>query len=151
MCCFLEVKILGEKEIMRDFSTVYAMSYQPEGYKELLAYQLAFNEAMRLHRLLPLLPEEESPLVVRLREVSREVCMQLAAAWEQRQYRALFVNQLSEAMAMAAKVQTWVAFAVECGYLSVEDGQIHHDLWSDVLVEIEQLTRTATIVVKIAG
>ena len=39
--------------MMRDFATIYAMSYQPEGYKELLAYQLAFNEAMRLHWLLP--------------------------------------------------------------------------------------------------
>ena len=78
--------------MMRDFATIYAMSYQPEGYQELLAYQLAVNEAMRLHRLLPLLPEEESPLVVKLREVSREVCSLLAAAWEQRWHRELFVD-----------------------------------------------------------
>ncbi|MGC1524925.1 MAG: four helix bundle protein [Phormidesmis sp.] len=137
--------------MMRDFTTIYAMSYQPEGYKELLAYQLAFNEAMRLHWLLPVLPEEESPLVVRLREVSREVCVHLAAAWEQRRYSTSFVNKLSEAKAAAAKVQTWVAFSVECGYVSVEDGQIHCDLCGDVVVEIEHLIRTASIVVKMAG
>ena len=137
--------------MQQSFSTIYAMSYQPEGYRELLAYQLAFNEAMRLHKLLPLLPEEESPLVVKLREVSREVCSLLAAAWEQRWHQALFVAKLSEAQALAAKVQTWVAFSVECGYLSVEDGQIHHDLCGDVLVEVEQLIQTAAIVVKIAG
>ncbi|MEO1389821.1 MAG: four helix bundle protein [Cyanobacteria bacterium J06634_6] len=137
--------------MMRDFATIYAMNYQPEGYKELLAYQLAFNEAMRLHWLLPNLPEDESPLVVKLREVSREVCTHLAAAWEQRQYRNSFVARLTDAKAAAAKVQTWVAFSVECGYLSVEDGQVHHDLCGDVLGEIEQLIRSAAIVVKIAG
>ena len=133
------------------FATAYAMNYQPEGYKELLAYQLAFNEAMRLHRLLPLLPEEESPLVVRLREVSREVCAQLAAAWEHRGNRNSFVAKLTEARAKAAKVQTWVAFAVECGYVKAEDGQVHHDLYGDILVEIGYLIRTATVVVKLAG
>ena len=137
--------------MMRDFATIYAMSYQPEGYKELLAYQLAFNEAMRLHWLLPNLPEDESPLVSKLREVSREVCTHLAAAWEQRRYSSSFVNKLSEATATAAKVQTWMAFSVECGYVSVEDGQIHCDLCGDVVVEIEHLIRTATIVVKMAG
>ena len=135
----------------QDFATIYAMSYQPEGYKELLVYQLAFNEAMRLHWLLPVLPEEESPLVVRLREVSREVCVHLAAAWEQRRYASSFVAKLSEAKACAAKVQTWVAFSVECGYVSVEDGQIHCDLCGDVVIEIENLIQTATIVVKMVA
>lgn len=135
----------------KDYATIFAMSYQPEGYKELLVYQLAFNEAMRLHWLLPNLPEEESPLVVKLREVSREVCVHLAAAWEQRRYSTSFVNKLSDAQAAAAKVQTWVAFSVECGYISVEDGQIHCDLCGDVVVEIEHLIRTVSIVVKMAG
>jgi hypothetical protein len=133
------------------FATAYALDYQPEGYKELLAYRLAFNEAMRLHRLLPLLPEEESPLVVRLREVSREVCAQLAAAWEHRGHRDAFLAELNEAKAKAAKVQTWVAFAVECGYVEAEDGRIHHDLYGDVLAEIGYLIRTATVVVTLAG
>ena len=137
--------------VKRDFATIYSMSYQPEGYKELLAYQLAFNEAMRLHWLLPNLPEDESPLVAKLREVSREVCTHLAAAWEQRRFSTSFVNKLSEAQAAAAKVQTWVAFSVECGYVSVEDGQIHCDLCGDVVAEIEDLMRTALIVVKVAG
>ena len=143
--------LFREGMMKRDYATIFAMSYQPEGYKELLAYQLAFNEAMRLHWLLPNLPEEESPLVVRLREVSREVCLHLAAAWEQRRYCSSFVNKLAEAKAATAKVQTWVAFAVECGYISVEDGQIHCDLCSDVLAEVEHLIRTATVVVKLAG
>ena len=106
---------------------------------------------MRLHWLLPNLAEEESPLVAKLREVSREVCMHLAAAWEQRRYCSSFVNELAEAKAAAAKVQTWVAFAAEGGYISIEDGQIHCDLCGDVVSEVEHLIRTATIVVKLAG
>ncbi|MBE9064832.1 four helix bundle protein [cf. Phormidesmis sp. LEGE 11477] len=135
----------------QNYATIFAANYHPHGYKELLAYQLAFNEAMRLHWLLPNLPEEESPLVAKLREVSREVCMHLAAAWEQRHYKTSFVAKLSEAKAAAAKVQTWVAFAVECGYLCVDDGRVHCDLCGDVVVEIEDLIRTALIVVRLAG
>ena len=62
-------------------STAYAMTYQPDGYKELIAYQLAFNEAMRLHWLLPpMLAEEEDLLVAKLVEDRRLACAYLAEA-----------------------------------------------------------------------
>ncbi|PZO58522.1 MAG: four helix bundle protein [Phormidesmis priestleyi] len=132
--------------------TAYAMTYQPEGYKELIAYQLAFNEAMRLHWLLPpMLAEEEDLLVAKLIEGSRLVCAYLAEAWEYRRCRDAFVAKLSEASAKAATVQTWIAFAVECGYLKAEDAQVHRDLYSDVLIEIGRLINTATVVVNLVG
>ena len=134
------------------FTTAYAMTYQPDGYKELIAYQLAFNEAMRLHWLLPpMLAEEEDLLVAKLVEGSRLVCAYLAEAWEHRRCRDAFVAKLSEAGAKAATVQTWVAFAVECGYLEAEDGRVHCDLYKDILVEIGRLINTATVVVNLAG
>ena len=136
----------------QQFMTVFAMNHQPEGYKELIAYQLAFNEAMRLYWVLPMLPaEEENLLATKLVEGSRLVCAYLAEAWEQRRCRESFVAQLNEAKAKAARVQTWIAFAVECGYVEMAEGQVHRDLYGDVLAEIEQLIQTATIVVNLAG
>lgn len=134
------------------FMTAYAMTYQPDGYKELIAYQLAFNESMRLYWVLPMLPaEEENLLAEKLVEGARLVCTYLAEAWESRRCRDSFLAKLNEAAAKAAAVQTWLAFAVECGYVEVEEGRVHCDLYSDILKEIGQLMRTATVVVNLAG
>lgn len=127
------------------------MSYQLECYGELLAYELAFNETMRLNQVLPLLTEEESPLVPKLVEAAGEVCALLAQAWEVRGCESRLLESLYAAEAMAAKVQTWVAFAVECGYLTVEDGRIHRDLYDDILKEIRALIETASIVVRLVA
>lgn len=136
----------------QQFATAYGMSYQPEGYKELIAYQLAFNESMRLYWVLPMLPtEEESLLATKLVEGSRLVCAYLAEAWENRRNRERFVSKLNAAEAKVAALQTWIAFAVECGYLRAEEGEMHGDLYGDVLKEIGRLVQTATVVVNFAG
>ena len=134
------------------FGTAFSMNYQPEGYKELIAYQLAFNESMRLYWVLPMLPmEEESLLATKLVEGSRLVCAYLAEAWEVRRQQKAFVEKLEAAKAKAATMQTWLAFAVECGYVEPDEGQMHCDLYGDVLTEIERLIRTASVVVKLCS
>ena len=138
------------------FTTAYAMTHQPDGYKDLIAYQLAFNESMRMYWVLPSLlasgpDDEDSLLAPKLVEGSRLVCTYLAEAWEMRRNRDLFIAKLDEAKAKAAAVQTWVRFAVECGYLPADDGQMHCDLYSDILTEIGRLIQTATVVVNLAG
>ena len=139
------------EQMQQKMRVLRAVTYQPSCYGELLAYQLAFNETMRLNETLPLLNEEESPLVPKLIEAAGEVCALLAQAWEVRQYKVQYVESLQAAEGVAAKVQTWVAFAVECGYLSVEDGEIHRDLYDDVLKEIRALIKTADIVVRLVA
>jgi hypothetical protein len=129
-------------------TTAFAMTYQPDGYQELIAYQLAFNESMRLYWVLPMLPAgEESLLATKLVEGSRLVCADLAKAWENRHCRDLFVEKLNKAQARAARIQTWIAFAVECGYVESEEGQVHRDLYRDIWVEIGRLMQTASVVV----
>ena len=136
----------------QQFMTAYGMNYQPEGYKELIAYQLAFNESMRLYWVLPMLPaEEDSLLAAKLVEGSRLVCAYVAEAWENRQSREQFVSKLNAAEAKVAALQTWIAFAVECGYLQADEGEMHCDLYGDVLKELGRLVQTATVVVNFAG
>ncbi|MEN8445511.1 MAG: hypothetical protein ABG776_10925, partial [Cyanobacteria bacterium J06555_13] len=90
---------MQQKKMQRKVRVLYAASYQPACYGELLAYELAFNEALRLNCVLPPLSEEESPLVAKLVEAAGEVCTFLALAWEQRQYQEHFFESLCAAEA----------------------------------------------------
>lgn len=132
-------------------AVLYAGLYRPDCGKELLAYELAFNEAMRLALVLPPLTEEESPLVAKLIEASEEVCVLLGWAWDSRQNQSQLLAHLAAAEALAAKVQLWIGFAAEGGYLTAEEGQVHGDLYGDVIKEVRELMRVAEIVVRLVA
>lgn len=92
-------------------------------HKELEVYQLAFDTAMQVFDVSKRFPREETySLTDQIRRSSRSVCSNLAEAWRKRRYEAAFVSKLNDAEAEAAETQTWLDFAVECGYLSPEDG-----------------------------
>jgi len=71
-----------------------------------------------LPKLFP--PEERYALTDQIRRSSRSVCGNIAEAWRKRRYEAAFVSKLNDAESEAAETQTWIRFAVECGYLSSE-------------------------------
>ena len=88
------------------------------GHEELAVYQLAFDGAMQIFRLSKRFPvEERYSLTDQMRRSSRSVCANLAEAWRKRRYRAAFIAKLSDSEAEAAATQTWIRFAVQCGYL----------------------------------
>ena len=100
---------------------------------------------MALYWLLPqMLVEEEDRLEQQIVAASRLVCGLLAEAWKSRQYYGAFVAKLNEVEMKAAAVQTWLAFAVECGYLKVEIGQGHRLDYEIILKEIGLLAEEAT-------
>ncbi|MGB7314767.1 MAG: four helix bundle protein [Nodosilinea sp.] len=93
------------------------------GHQELEVYQLAFEMAMQIFRVSQQFPKEERySLTDQIRRSSRSVCANLAEAWRKRRYKAAFVAKLSDSEAEAAETQTWIKFAVTCGYLSEELG-----------------------------
>ena len=113
-------------------------------YQELTVYQRSFGAAMSIYWLLPqLLVEEEDVLGQQLAEDSRSICTLLAEAWETRRYYKAFVAKLNEAEMKVAAVQTWLAFAMECGYLAADVGQAKCDLYRTVSDEISELTDEA--------
>lgn len=140
-----------QQKMQQKVSVLYAGSYRPDCYGELLAYELAFNESVRLVLVLPPLTEEESPLVAKLNEAAEQVCALLAQAWDYRQCQPQLLESLAAAEVLAEKVQAWLGFAAEGGYLSAEDGQIHGDLYGDVLKEIRELVRVSSIIVQLAA
>jgi len=88
-----------------------------QSHEELDAYRLAFEIAMRIFELSKGFPREETyALTDQIRRSSRSVCSNIAEAWRKRRYEAAFVSKLNDAEAEAAETQTWIHFAVECGY-----------------------------------
>lgn len=85
-----------------------------------------------------MLVEEEDSLAQELVAASRLICANLAEAWEQRHSAEVFVEKLNAAKMKAAAVQTWLAFAVEYGYLEPEAGQQHGRCYGAIVRAISE-------------
>ncbi len=87
--------------------------------RDLNAYQLAFEAAMEIFEISKNFPSEEKySLTDQIRRSSRSVCTNLAEGWRKRRYRAVFINKISDSGQEAAETQTWLEFALACGYIS---------------------------------
>jgi four helix bundle protein len=71
-----------------------------------------------------------------IRRSSRSVCTNLAEAWRKRRYEAAFISKLSDSEAEAAETQTWLEFAVKCGYLDREQAILLYKTYEEVLATI---------------
>src|SRR5438445_11373677 len=76
-----------------------------------------------------------------MRRSSRSVAANIAEAWRKRRYHAAFVSKLSDAETEAAETQTWVEFAIRCGYLTKYEAESlseeYERLCSQLIVMIE--------------
>ncbi|MDD5326559.1 MAG: four helix bundle protein [Phycisphaerae bacterium] len=86
--------------------------------RELDVYKLAFDTAIEIFEISKGFPKEETySLTDQVRRSSRSVCTSLAEGWRKRRYKAVFINKLSDAAQEAAETQTWLEFALACGYI----------------------------------
>ena len=77
-----------------------------ESVRELEAYKMAFEAAMRIFHVTKAFPAEERfSLTDQIRRASRSVCTNLSEGWRKRRYKAVFVNKLSDAMQEASETQ----------------------------------------------
>jgi len=105
-----------------------------QSHSELESYRKAFEAAMQLFEFSKGFPKEETySLTDQSRRSSRSVCANLAEAWRRRRYRAAFINKLNECEGEAAETQTWIEFAVRCGYLDRESGRALYQIYDEVL------------------
>ncbi|MCI0463785.1 MAG: four helix bundle protein [Gemmataceae bacterium] len=105
-----------------------------QSHTELESYRKAFEAAMELFERSKGFPKEETySLTDQIRRSSRSVCANLAEAWRRRRYRAAFINKLNECEGEAAETQTWIEFAVRCGYLERERGRAAYQSYEEVL------------------
>jgi four helix bundle protein len=86
--------------------------------RELDDYRLAFSAAMEIFEISKTFPREERySLTDQIRRSSRSMRSNLAEGWRKRRYKAVFVNKLSDASQEALETQTWLEFALACGYI----------------------------------
>ena len=96
---------------------------------QLEIYRKAFETALVIFELTRKFPREETySLTDQIRRSSRSVCANLAEAWRKRRYEAAFISKLNDVEAEAAETQTWLEFALACGYIKRE---VASDLSSD--------------------
>jgi len=88
-------------------------------FRELRVYREAFDAAMRIFEYSKEWPKEERySLTDQIRRSSRSVCEQIAEAWRKRRYIAHFRSKLTDADSEAAETQSWLEFALRCGYIT---------------------------------
>ena len=88
-------------------------------FRELRVYREAFDAAMRIFECSKAWPKEERySLTDQIRRSSRSVCEQIAEGWRKRRYMAHFRSKLTDADSEAAETQSWLEFALRCGYIT---------------------------------
>ena len=88
-------------------------------FRELRVYSEAFESAMQIFEYSKQWPKEERySLTDQIRRSSRSVCEQIAEAWRKRRYIAHFRSKLTDADSEAAETQSWLEFALRCGYIT---------------------------------
>ncbi len=111
-----------------------------ESHRELDAYKLAFDAAMQIFEVTRNFPlEERYSLTDQIRRSSRSVCANITEAWRRRRYRGAFVYRLNDAEAKAAETQTWLEFAVQCGYLKTETAHALYRTYDYVLGKLVRM------------
>jgi four helix bundle protein len=103
-------------------------------HQELEVYKKAFDAAMQIFEISKGFPKEETySLTDQIRRSSRSVCANIAEAWRKRRYQAAFISKLNDAEGEAAETQTWLEFAVRCGYLEKEIGRDLYRKYDEII------------------
>lgn len=103
-------------------------------HQDLEVYRKAFEAAMQIFEISKQFPKEETySLTDQVRRASRSVCANIAESWRKRSYEAAFVSKLNDAEGEAAETQTWLEFAVRCGYLKPEVGRALFRTYDEII------------------
>ena len=101
---------------------------------ELDVHKKSVATSMDIFHISKIFPKEEAySLTDQIRRSSRAVSAAIAEAWRGRKYEAVFVNKLNEAEREAAETQTWLEYAVKCGYLEAKQGRNLHRSCDEVI------------------
>ncbi len=121
------------------------MASRIQSHEELDVYKMAFEAAMSIFEVSKKFSREETySLTDQIRRSSRSVCSNIAEAWRKRRYEAAFVSKLSDAEAEAAETQTWLAFAIRCGYLSNEQAQALRQTYDHIIGKLVKMIYSPT-------
>ena len=90
-------------------------------FKNLLAYQKAFDLAMSIFEISKSFPKEEIySLTDQVRRSSRSVNANIAEAYRKRRYPKHFISKLTDSDGENSETMTWLDFSLACNYISKE-------------------------------
>lgn len=95
-------------------------------YRNLIAYQKAFDNAMTVFEMTKYFPTiERFSLTTQIRNSSRSVCSNIAEGYRKRQYPNHFVSKMSDADMENSETIVWLDFAMKCKYVSdIQHGEM---------------------------
>lgn len=103
-------------------------------HRDLDVYCRGFDVAMKIFKASKAFPKEETySLTDQIRRSSRSVCANISEAWRKRRYEAAFISKLSDAETESAETQTWIEFAVHCGYWDQATGRAFYREYNAIL------------------
>lgn len=106
-------------------------------HTQLDVYTRAFDASMAVFKATKSFPRDELySLTDQIRRSSRSVAACITEAWRKRRYEAAFVSKLNDAEAEAAETQTWLQYAVECGYLDKVAGRAMYKQYDAILASL---------------
>jgi four helix bundle protein len=95
-------------------------------FKDLLAYQRAFEQGCDIYDVTLNFPKEEIySLTDQIRRSSRSVCANLAEAYRKRDYHKHFLLKMTDCLGENSETLVWLDFALHCKYISLETHNQH--------------------------
>ncbi len=89
------------------------------GFRDLILYQKAFQNAMLIFKISKTFPKEEKfGLTSQIRDSSRSVCACTSEAYRKRKYIKNWISKLTDADMENSETIVWLDFAVACDYIS---------------------------------
>ena len=113
-------------------------------HTDLEVYQLGFAAGMKVFEHTKQFPKEERySLTDQIRRSSRSVCGDLAEGWRKRRYPQSFVSKLTDSEAEAAETQSWLQFAVSCGYLNRDEAATLYKEYDRIIAMLVKMATRA--------
>lgn len=111
-------------------------------HRELDVYRMGFESAMQIFEISKEFPvEERFSLTDQIRRSSRSVCSNITEAYRKRKYPKAFVSKLSDAEGEAAETQTWLDFALSCGYINRKSFEDLNTGYDQIIGKLVNLAR----------
>ena len=109
-----------------------------KSYKDLDVYTLSYSIAMEIFVLTRKFPKEELySLTSQVVRSSRSISANIAEGWAKLEHPKKFKLQLIDALGSVSETENWVAFALDCQYISA--GQS-----TDLLDKLNKIGRMLT-------
>ena len=89
--------------------------------------------------------DEKYALIDQIRRSSRSVCSNLAEGWFKRRYIAAFINKLTDAAQEASETQTWLEFALACGYIDKAIFDQYFEQYEHIIAQLLTMEHKATL------